>query len=42
MSKEKEFENEEVDDYDESEVEYEDSLHRLFDRQIECFYFVVV
>ena len=37
MNKEKEFENEESDAYDESEVECEDVLHRLFDGWITCF-----
>ena len=42
MSKEKELENEEVDAHDESEVEHEDSLHRLFDRNFASFHFVVM
>ena len=42
INKEKEVENEEVDAYDESEVEYDNLLHRLFDGWIVCFYFDVM
>ena len=40
MNEGKELQNEEADACNESKVECEDLLHRLFDGWIECFYFV--